>query len=667
MDGVKVRVLPEDGSELTTVGTGELYIAGLGLARGYLERADLDQQSFTYVDSQRYYATGDVAEIDSLGMVTIAGRNDSMVKVRGYSVYLGAIEETLRKNCDVLDAAVILEAEDETNQWLVAYVVRKTGATWRIDSNSGTSRDLRNLLERYLPHYMVPGRYVELEELPINQQTGKLDRRSLPSPRRAKADSPRMVMAAELASQPEGRAVMRELWGDVLGFDASALSDDWEFFDLGGNSLSALGLTLGIEKTFGVKLQGTEVYDYTTIDKLVTYLANGGPPMEAQVSLSKDALLDSDIVPARGGRCSRLSEASKVFVTGATGFLGAFLLDELLRSTDPSTVFYCLARRNEAQGTQPNDRVADALRFYGLPSQTLQDRVISVTGDLTQPQFGLNDEEYHRLAEEVDLVFHCAASVNYRYSYPAIKPHTVGGTTEVIKFTCDAKTKPLLYISSNGIFPDGDATPYLENSDIDGFVDRMEGGYNQAKWVAERLVWSAVSRGLPGCMFRPGNIGHHSVTGVVNPNDFQTLIIKACLQVDCAPVTPSWAFEMTPVDFLCTAIAKIADDPAQLGKVYNVVQRVPVPAARVFNYMKDRGYVAQLVSVTEWRSRLEATADSDNDLELKLLAQSLDSVEPYLTDTSVYDISRFSEVINQMGLAPPVVDVDYVTKFLRDR
>ena len=148
--------------------------------------------------------------------------------------------------------------------------------------------------------------------------------------------------------------------------------------------------------------------------------------------------------------------------------------------------------------------------------------------------------DYKELADKIDLIFHCAASVNYAYPYVAAKPHTVGGTLEVLKFACSVTTKPVHYISSNGIFPGGDDTPYLENDRIDGFVDRMEGGYNQAKWVAERLVWSAVSRGLPVCIFRPGNIGHHSVTGTVNPNDFLSLIIKACARLGCAPLAPGW-------------------------------------------------------------------------------------------------------------------------------
>ena len=669
MDGVAVRVLPEGESVLTSKGTGELFVGGQGLARGYLGRPDLDSQRFVCRDGERYYATGDLAKVDTQGMTTVMGRDDSMVKIRGYSVYFGAIEEMLRKHCDVADAVVSAEIEDETNKRLVAYVVRQPGATWRVDARSGTSRDLRNLLERYLPHYMVPSRFLELEALPINQQTGKLDRKALSALRDARFIVKERAQLTKNATAAQRRWALRELWGEALDIDSDSLNDDWNFFDLGGHSLTGLALTLGIERTFGIKLRGAEIYERPTINELAAYLDgyldNRGSDMESRVSLADDATLDPEISPRGKIKNIRLSEASSVLVTGATGFFGAFLLDELLRITGPDTRFYCLVRNRTAEQDRPANRVLETLKFYGLASQSIEDRIIPVIGDLTQPRLGLERDEYQQLAEKIDLIFHCAASVNYVYPYSLVKPHTVDGTLEVIKFACTATTKTVQYMSSNGIFPGGDDAPYLENNQIDGFADRMEGGYNQAKWVAERLVWSAISRGLPVCIFRPGNIGHHSGSGVVNPNDFLSLIIKACARSGCAPLAPDWLIEMTPVDFLAAAITKFSDDPAHLGKVYNVVQQNPVPADQVFSYMESNGYVTERVPLRDWKSRLQATADRENDMELKVLLQSLDSVEPYLTDASVYDTSRFSEVLPQIGLPAPTVDVDYVTKFLR--
>ena len=665
MDGVAVRVLPEGESALASTGVGELLVGGRGLARGYLERPDLDSERFVWRDGERYYATGDLAEVDAQGMTTVIGRDDSMVKIRGYSVYTGAVEEMLRKHCDVVDAAVSAEAEDEANKRLVAYVVRGPGATWRVDARSGTSRDLRNLLERYLPHYMVPSRFLELEALPINQQTGKLDRKALPALREAKSIVREPVQLPKHATAAERHWALRELWGEALDIDSDSLDDDWNFFDLGGHSLTGLDLTLGIERTFGVKLRGTEIYECPTINELAAYLEDGGPHMESRVSLADDANLDADISPPGQIRATRLSEASSVLFTGATGFFGAFLLDELLRTTSRDTRFYCLVRDRASVQDRPANRVLETLKFYGLATQSLENRIVPVTGDLTRPHLGLEEDEYKQLAKKIDLIFHCAASVNYVYPYAMVKPHTVDGTLEVIKFACSAKAKPIQYISSNGVFPGGDDAPYLENNRIDGFVDRMEGGYNQAKWVAERLVWSAVSRGLPVCVFRPGNIGHHSRTGVVNPNDFQSLIIKACVRSGWAPLAPGWRFEMTPVDFLAAAVTKISDDPAHFGKVYNAVQQGPVTADQVFTHMEINGYVTNRVPLDDWKSGLQAAADRENDVELKVLVQALDSVEPYLADTSAYDNSRFSEAISRIGLTAPTVDVDYVTKFLR--
>ncbi len=664
MDGVKVMVRPQGESDLISAGVGELMIGGRGLSRGYLGRPDLDAQSFVYWNGERYYATGDLAEVAPDGMVTIIGRTDSMVKIRGYSVYLGAIEETLRRYCDVADAAVVAEPVDETSKRLVAYVARGPQAAWRVDTKSSTSRELRAMLERYLPVYSVPTHFIELESLPINQQTGKLERKALPPLRKGGPALKERTALADNATAAERRHALRVLWAEALEVDSDSLEDDWNFFDLGGHSLAGLSLTLEMEETFGIGLSGAEVYEYPTIAKLAEFLEHRGQNMTTKEMLAEDSTLDADVSPKGNAPKTRLSEASSIFFTGSTGFLGAFLLDELLRNTGPNTRFYCLVRdRTDGRGESAN-RVLETLKYYGLPGQSAADRIIPVSGDLTLPQMGLDDDRYRELAEKIDLIFHCAASVNYVYPYSVAKPHTVGGTLEVLKFACSGTPKPMQYISSNGVFPGGDDTPYLENNEIDDFLDRMEGGYNQAKWVAERLVWSAASRGLPVCLYRPGNIGHHSGTGTLNPNDFLSLIIKACARLGSTPSAPDWFFEMTPVDFLVSAVASISDDPKHFGRVYNVVQQQPVPAGQVFARMESRGHVTGSVDLAEWKARLETKADQEDDIELKLLVRSLDSVEGYLADTSSYDISELTKTLSEIGLTMPVVDADYVTMFL---
>ena len=229
------------------------------------------------------------------------------------------------------------------------------------------------------------------------------------------------------ATATERRSALRELWGEALDIDSDSLYDDWNFFDLGGHSLTGLDLTLGMERTFGIELRGTEIYEYPTINELAAYLDGRGSYMQSRAPLGDDAKLDPEIVPGGEPRITRLSEASSVLVTGATGFLGPFLLDELLRSTGQDTRFYCLARDRTSRQAQPANRVLETLKYYGLAGQSLEDRIVPVTGDLTQPLLGLERDEYRQLAEKIDLIFHCAASVNYAYPYAAAKPHTVDG------------------------------------------------------------------------------------------------------------------------------------------------------------------------------------------------------------------------------------------------
>jgi len=664
MSGVEIKILDENMQSVSSGSVAELYIGGPCLARGYLKKPEMTAERFVLIEGQRFYRTGDLAQMHPDGKLEIKGRCDFMVKIRGYSVHLGAIETALLEHANVKSCAVIVQGEEGEDKRLVAYIVRHETAGWVIDVPTGTSVDIRNKIKAHLPHYMIPSTYVELDNIPINPTTGKLNRKLLPSPpRRLQYDIEDIHFDAN-ASREDQEDVMRTLWERILFLEKGTIGSDSNFFDFGGHSLLAVELTIIIEEIFKTQLKVKDIYEFPTVTALVQLIRNGTDRNLQQVSIREDARLDASIRPAPMKKPLSLADAKSILITGSTGFLGAFLLDELLSATKDDVKIYCLVRSKKGDRNDALNRVVNNLKYYQLPGQELEDRIIPVSGDLTKEFFGLSMAQFNELTSEIDFIFHCASLVNYVYSYAVIKPAAVKGTQEILRLACTSATKPIHYISTNGIFAGKDKEAYLENSDIDSYADYLTNGYGQAKWVAEKLVWEAVSRGLPVCLYRPGNIGHHSVTGVTNPSDFQSMIVDACTKVDCAPANRNWAFELTPIDFLVKSIVLFAGNPSNFGQVFNIVQSDPMPAGKVFDLLFEMKRVSDYVSLDEWKSRLYAKAETAGDYILNVLAQSLEDVEMYLNDESIYDCTRFENCLTEHGSKRPPTDADYFRKLI---
>lgn len=663
--GIEIELLAADMQPVSAGSAGELYIGGPCLARGYLDKPDLTAERFVWIDGSRYYRTGDLAQTRADGTLEILGRCDDMVKVRGYSIHLGAVETALLEHANVKSCTVVADGQEGEDKRLVAYVVRNDEAGWQIDERTGVGLDIRHKLSAHLPHYMVPSVYVELDEMPINSVTGKLDRKSLPLPPTKIVHDLIDLNLGDTASIKEQKNAMRIMWERILLLKTGSITDDSDFFDFGGHSLLAVALTIEIESLFGVQLLVKDVYQYRTVSGLVNYMAHGvGDGLTSKELFKEDAYLEPSIVPVTIRKPLSVDDASSIFVTGTTGFLGAFLLDELLRTTDEDVTFYCLVRARNCTSEEAFDRIVNNLKYYSLYDEGLENRIVPVIGDLEEKYFGLPYERYSELAEKIDYIFHCASLVNYVYSYSDIKPSTVDGTREILRFACKSITKPMSYISTNGVFPRENETTYLETSDIDSFADRLEGGYSQAKWVAESMVWQAISRGLPVSIYRPGNIGHHSFTGKANPNDFHAMIIAACEKVNCTPRNVDWMFEMTPVDFLVKAIRLLAGQPSHLGTVFNVYQSTPIAAMGVFDLMLDNQVVSEAVPIDDWKSKLRAMAARDGDYLLGVLEQSIEDIQSYLHSDGNIDCSRFEGAIAKHNINWPSLDIDYFNKAL---
>jgi amino acid adenylation domain-containing protein/thioester reductase-like protein len=648
IEGISVYLMNPDGQPAPKGTTGELYVGGPGLARGYLGKPHLTAERFVHFQGERLYRTGDLAYQYADGLLEIRGRCDSMVKIRGYSVHLGATQSALEKLPSVQSAAVVALGEEGKDKRLIAYVVGSPDRAWTVDPQSGACPQLRDQLRAHLAEFMLPNLFVELEALPLSPTTGKLDASRLPSPANRVSYGVDDMELAESATLAEKQVFLATLWERLLGLDPGVVKPDSNFFDLGGHSLMAVRLAKLIERKMSCILTVKQLYDHPTVKQLTNLIHTG---QEAAASdalpLTQDWTLDPNLSPI--GEPVTLNKAKGILVTGATGFLGAFLTHRLLQETDCTV--YCLVRPT---GRPAQERLEQNMQGYGLE---ISARLRALPGDLSKDNLGLSADDYTMLGDQTDLVFHCGAAVNYVHTYPVLKPHTVDGTLEILKLCCQEPAKTLHYVSTNGIFPGGET--YYESPNIDEHLDGLSNGYGYSKWVAEKLVQQACQRGLPVVIYRPGNIGHHSQTGVSNSNDFQTLILRGCLATGLAPDVPAWNFEMTPVDFLANAMACFANDAEMKGHIFHIVQNPTVQARRVFEQLLSNRHIEKIVPLEIWLERLLEVALETEDSKLEVLANSLEDVEGYLTDTSRYHNERFLAALDRHQLGRPQADVNY--------
>jgi aspartate racemase len=243
---------------------GELFIGGDGLARGYLGRPDLTAKSFIpnplpEEPGERLYRTGDLARYREDGVLEYLGRADDQVKIRGYRIELGEIENALCRHPSVRQAAVTVAPAASGESRLVGYFASEGEYAPRRD-------ELRKFLASSLPEYMIPGTFVELDELPLTSN-GKVDRRALPAP---PAEEARASRAASPPRTDAERAIAA-IWSEALGIPEIGIDEN--FFDLGGHSVLAARVFGRIEETFGVRLPLALLVEAPTISGLAGALA----------------------------------------------------------------------------------------------------------------------------------------------------------------------------------------------------------------------------------------------------------------------------------------------------------------------------------------------------------------------------------------------------------
>jgi nonribosomal peptide synthetase DhbF len=575
---------------------GELYIGGAGLARGYEKRGELTGERFVpnpYGEmGSRLYRTGDLVKWREDGNLEFVGRRDEQVKIRGLRVELGEIEAALLRDEKVGQAVAMVREDRPGERRLVGYVVARPG-------EKVEKEELRRGLGKSLPEYMVPGVLVELDEMPFTAN-GKVNRRGLPAPE-VKAREWREPKTAQ-------EQMLCSLIAATLGTGRVGLDDN--FFELGGDSIKSIQL-VSRARNLGVMLTPRDVFRYATIEQLAAAIESyEGEQLPTVIrDLSKEAVLDPKIVPVSQAPAAR--SAAGILLTGASGFLGCFLLVELLNRTQATV--YCLVRSSTRE--EGMARIVAKLKSYGLWQETFLSRIVAVPGDMAKTMLDLSRQQFEKLAEAIDAIYHCAAMVNVVYSYDIMKATNVRGTEEILRLACLGRTKPLHYISTLSVIPPLSETEQAESMTEEELFEKWQNlpsGYTQSKWVAEKLVRIARSRGVPVSIYRPSFISGSMQSGMTNPNDFVSRFISACLELGCVP-DADMEINMTPVDHISRAIVALSMREDMQGRCLNVVNAKPVRLSMLSECLLSLGHPSglpmQKVSYSSWWSQCVASAE----------------------------------------------------------
>lgn len=651
---------------------GEIYVRSGGLAEGYLDPAATAEKFVTnwftegveredtliktnpaaaqhwFGIRDRMYRSGDLGRYLPDGRVECTGRADDQIKIRGFRIELGEIDTHLSRHPLVRENVTLVRRDKDEEKVLVSYFVPndvpelagmasasegddleeeqdlKSEMIRGVRRYRRLIRDIREHLKKKLPSYAVPAVYFPLSKLPLNPN-GKIDKPALPFPDTALAAKPSQKDSSKLTPTQK---TIHDIWLKLLPSPPPSIGIDENFFDLGGHSILATRLIFEIRKAFVVNAPLGLVFEKPTIEAQAAAIddlasggvnaADGSADKPAEVPYADDVAVLSAQLPAKFEPLPADFATKKltVFLTGATGFLGAFILRDLLSRRTAKVI--CLVRAKTPEEGLARLRDSGEGRGVWDENWVKDGRVEAVVGDLASGRFGLSEAEFARIAGEADAVLHNGAVVHWVYPYAKMRAANVLSTMTALQLCATTKPKLFSFISSTAtldneafvrksdeLLAEGKAG-LSELDDLEDSRDGLDTGYGQSKWVAEKLIMEAGKRGLSGWTLRPGYVLGDTTTAVTNTDDFLWRMVKGCLQLGLIPDINN-TINMCPVDHVAL-LASLSTQSVSPASSFNVIHVTGHPRLRfndLLGSLVTYGYDVKRVEYVLWRTKLE--------------------------------------------------------------
>ena len=613
----------------------------------------------------RIYRSGDLGRMREDGNVECTGRIDSQVKIRGFRVELGEIDVHLSQHPYVRENVTIVRRDKNEEHTLVTYFVPET-KRWlqhlqeqgdtdihngELDEGMGEmlkrfkslSEDCRKYLATKLPKYAVPNILIPMVRMPLSMfiphapaiankvdPNGKVDKPKLPFPDETDLAVLTSRHTADTHNMTETQTRLAKIWSAIIpGGSARSFAPDSNFFDEGGHSILAQQMFFHMKQEWrDIELPVSVIFRSQTLAALAAEIDRAQDPIglrldatalpgdghaldEAYAADAKD--LASELPQAFPSTPLEFATGSKptVLLTGATGFLGSYILHELLNGPLEATVIAHVRAKDAAAGLA---RLESTAKAYNLWSQewVRASRLQAVVGDISKPHLGLADETWARLATQIDAVVHNGAQVNWMLPYSSLRAANVLSTVSCIALCATGKSKRLGFVSSTSTLDSthfiNSAAPVSESDDLSGSSKGLATGYGQSKWASEFLVREAGRRGLVGSVIRPGYITGDPMFGISVTDDFLVRLWKGCLQVGARPDIPN-SVNVVPVTQVSRIVVAATFHLAKSETSMPVAQVNARPRPTLNSWigaLETYGYTLPQVPYPAWRDMVKS-------------------------------------------------------------
>ncbi|EEP78969.1 hypothetical protein UREG_03815 [Uncinocarpus reesii 1704] len=489
-----IVILDENSTPVPVGMPGEVCISGASLALGYLNDEALTSKKFVSnpLPSSEFssrgwtkmYRTGDKGRFAENGALEILGRidGDTQIKLRGIRIELQDIENTILSSAEgQLSEVVVTNRGDPTV--LVAHAV--LSPTAGIEDQRKFLQNLSSSLP--LPQYMKPAIIAPIDRIPLNLH-GKVDRRALQNIPLSNLSCP----SDDIAELSEMESDVLRIWQEVLSedlFKMSHIDRNSDFFNIGGNSMLLIKVQDRIRRRFDISLPLIRLFENSTLGAMAVAIQNLPDAKDLAVDWDAETSIPEGWEHAPSGAITN-SRPRVLVLTGATGFLGKEILEELLVSTSAETI-HCIAVRTDSK--------LDEFRSSG--------RVVIHNGNLNQPLLGLSHDNANSIFNEADAIIHNGADVSFLKTYRSLRISNVESTKELVKLALSRRI-PFHYISTTTVGRLA-TTEIFEEVSLASFPPppQFNDGYLSSKWASEVFLEKVNAKfGLPVWIHRPSSI-----------------------------------------------------------------------------------------------------------------------------------------------------------------